>query len=304
MGEAERLRRGNLSPLAEAASQDSMAAQRRYMVATAAHLACLVLAALFGALTIPLEPAGIDLSGAAAVGFFASAALLSAYLFGTRPDRRWYDGRAAAESMKTLAWKYSVGGSPFSVNAADEGGLEKLFVERTREIIRALKYAKPGGGRAEPQITDEMRRVRSQSLEDRRAQYREQRIGSQQRWYAEKAQWNNRRATWWRAVVLAVEVAGVFLGLLKVTGAVEIDLLGLAATLATALGAWLQAKQHEELGRAYAVASQELGAILSLVDGAQTEAAWAAFVDQSEEAISREHTLWRASRGVDPGVIK
>lgn len=304
MADVERLTRANLSPLAEAASQDSMAAQRRYMMATAAHLTCLVLAALFGALTIRPEPSGIDLSGAAAVGFFASAALLSAFLFGTRPDRQWYDGRAAAESMKTLAWKYSVGGSPFHVNVGDEAGLEKLFVERTREIIRALKYAKPGGGRAEPQITSEMRRVRSLPLENRRAQYREERIGSQQRWYAEKAQWNNRRATAWRAVVLAVEVAGVFLGLLKVAGAVEIDLLGVAAALATALGAWLQAKRHEELGRAYAVASQELGAILSLFDSTQTEADWATFVDQSEEAISREHTLWRASRGVDPGTSR
>jgi len=26
---------------------------------------------------------------------------------------------------------------------------------------------------------------------------------------------------------------------------------------------------------------------------------WATFVNESEEAISREHTLWRASRGVD-----
>jgi hypothetical protein len=300
MADAEVLSRANLSPLAEAASEDSMAAQRRYLTATAAHLTCLVLAALFGALTFRPDPSGIDLAGAAAVGFFASAALLSAFLFGTRPDRQWYDGRAAAESMKTLAWKYSVGGSPFRVDAGDEAGLDSLFVERTKEIIRALKYAKPGGGRAEPQITDAMRRVRSQPLEGRRAQYRE-RVGSQQRWYAEKAQWNNRRATAWRAVVLAVEVAGVFLGLLKVAGAVDLDLLGVAAALATALGAWLQAKRHEELGRAYAVASQELGAILSLVDSAQTEADWAAFVDQSEEAISREHTLWRASRGVDPG---
>lgn len=304
MVDAEGLSRGNLSPLAEAASQDSMAAQRRYMTATAAHLTCLVLAALFGALTIRPEPAGIDLAGAGAVGFFASAALLSAFLFGTRPDRQWYDGRAAAESMKTLAWKYSVGGSPFEVNAGEEAGLDSLFVERTKEIIRALKYAKPSGGRAEPQITDAMRRVRSQPLESRRAQYREARIGSQQKWYAKKAEWNNRRATAWRVVVLTVEVAGVFLGLLKVTGAVEIDLLGVAAALATALGAWLQAKQHEELGRAYAVASQELGAILSLVDSKQSEADWAAFVDQSEEAISREHTLWRASRGVDPGTTR
>ena len=42
--------------------------------------------------------------------------------------------------------------------------------------------------------------------------------------------------------------------------------------------------------------SQELAAISGQVDWAATEAEWAHFVDQAEEAISREHTLWRASR--------
>ena len=42
--------------------------------------------------------------------------------------------------------------------------------------------------------------------------------------------------------------------------------------------------------------SQELAAISGQVDWAATEPEWAHFVDQAEEAISREHTLWRASR--------
>lgn len=301
MTERPRLGRATLSPLAEAASQDSMSAQQRYLVATAAHLGCLVMAALFGAFTIRFDPDGADWAGAASVGFFAAAAVLSVYLFGTRPDRQWYDGRAAAESMKTLGWKYSVGGNPFRIGSAPESELEQLFVERTKEIIRSLKYTRPSGGRVEPQLTDEMRNVRSQPFESRRDEYREGRIASQQAWYSEKADWNNRRAVAWRVIVLVVELGGLLLGLLKVAGAVDVDLLGFAAALATALGAWLQAKQHEELGRAYAIASQELGAIRSLIAKPESEEQWAAFVDEAEEAVSREHTLWRASRGVDPG---
>jgi hypothetical protein len=30
-----------------------------------------------------------------------------------RPEDRWYDGRALAESAKSLVWRYSVGGLPF-----------------------------------------------------------------------------------------------------------------------------------------------------------------------------------------------
>ena len=50
------------------------------------------------------------------------------------------------------------------------------------------------------------------------------------------------------------------------------------------------------LATAYAVAHHELGLIASRIDEIAAEADWARFVDESEEAISREHTLWRASR--------
>lgn len=29
------------------------------------------------------------------------------------PEERWYDGRALAESAKSLAWRFSVGAMPF-----------------------------------------------------------------------------------------------------------------------------------------------------------------------------------------------
>ena len=76
----------------------------------------------------------------------------------------------------------------------------------------------------------------------------------------------------------------------------RIDLLGLAGAVIAAGAAWVQAKQHQTLANAYAVASQELAAISAQVDWASGEQEWAHFVDQAEEAISREHTLWRASR--------
>jgi hypothetical protein len=43
------------------------------------------------------------------------------------------------------------------------------------------------------------------------------------------------------------------------------------------------------------VASQELAIISGQATGRRHEPAWAHFVDQAEEAISREHTTWRAS---------
>ena len=50
------------------------------------------------------------------------------------------------------------------------------------------------------------------------------------------------------------------------------------------------------LSSAYTVASRELAAISLLVKQQKTEEDWSAFVNDSEDSISREHTLWRAWR--------
>lgn len=58
----------------------------------------------------------------------------------------------------------------------------------------------------------------------------------------------------------------------------------------------MQAKQHRALAQAYAVASQELASITSQLNRGITEQEWPQFVIDAEEAISREHTTWLASR--------
>jgi hypothetical protein len=59
---------------------------------------------------------------------------------------------------------------------------------------------------------------------------------------------------------------------------------------------WLQTKQHSNLIESYSVAAQELAAIKAQISPQDTEEAWARFVKEAEEAISREHILWKASR--------
>jgi hypothetical protein len=68
-----------------------------------------------------------------------------------------------------------------------------------------------------------------------------------------------------------------------------------AAALAAG-SAWFAVRQYETLGRAYVFAATELSVIHQrlLLAG---EDSWAQEVADAEEAISREHTMWRASRG-------
>jgi hypothetical protein len=282
-------------PLYHAADRNSLDGQRRFLNATRLRLAMLVLAAGFGLFT--WRTRGGDLAGIGASVAFVVALLAELYLLQARPDRLWYDGRAVAESAKTLTWRYVVGGSPFGRQEADDREAERLLLDRFRQIAADLRGAHlvPVAGQAD-QLGPGLRRLRALPLEERRELYRSQRINGQQAWYARSARWNERRATQWSLALTSLEALGLAGGVLKATGMLRVDLLGFAGALVAAGAAWVQAKQHQNLANAYAVTSQELSAIGAQVDWARGEEEWAHFVDQAEEAISREHTLWRASR--------
>ena len=95
---------------------------------------------------------------------------------------------------------------------------------------------------------------------------------------------------------MLIEVAGATAAILTAAGWLEVDLLGLAGALVAAGVSWLQTKQHNNLAESYSVAAQELAAIKAQIGSKTTEGDWARFVNDAEEAISREHTLWKASR--------
>ena len=97
-------------------------------------------------------------------------------------------------------------------------------------------------------------------------------------------------------VTLAAECVGVTSAVLIATGTIHFDLITIAAQASAAFIAWERARQDSGLAHAYSIAAQELASIRSLVQQQATEADWSSFVDEAEEAMSREHTLWRASR--------
>lgn len=287
----------DLPPLAQAASDASENAQKQYVRGTLAYLLFLVAAAVFGAVRYRTDPAGLDYAAVAALACFVLAAIVAGFLATTRPDRTWYDGRAAAESVKTLAWRYAVGGNPFPLSAQDRPA-DEVFVERLHGVIDTLRYISLGVGPAKPQITPWMRACRSDTLATRRRCYEADRIVDQQTWYSSRASWNERRAAVFSWAALGLTVLGFVFALCRAVGFTDADLLGIVSASAAALAAWLQVKQHDALARAYAVAAQELGTVRSLIDSRLDEPEWARFVDSAEEAVSREHTLWLASRGL------
>jgi hypothetical protein len=281
--------------LFRSADRESQRAQRSYLTSLRVRLGSLVVAAFGGALSLTTA-GGFQVGGGLAFLAFACALGAELFLASTSPLTTWYEGRAAAESAKTLAWRYMVRAEPFEVDDVD---VDKQFHAQTYSLLQDLRSISLGTEEpAAQQITDKMRHVRALDFNERRQVYLADRIADQQRWYSEKARWNDRRARGWVLVSIVLEIAGLIGGALKAFGWINFDLLGFLAAAAGGAMAWIEAKQHRNLATAYGIASQELASIASELPTLNTEERWAVFVAQAEEAISREHTLWRASRGL------
>jgi hypothetical protein len=289
----------DLPPLYQAADKSSTEAQSLFFAATRFRLYGLIGAALFGLFTWKHGASPVDWSGVLAALCFVMALVVEGFLYSAKPERTWYEGRAAAESVKTLSWRYGVGGEPFNVGLHEETQVDDLFLARIEslfDVIKDLDLVAPAS--SEAQITPRMREVRALPLAERRGIYEHGRVGEQQKWYQARANWNKRFANGWTRAMLVLEIAGVVFGILKAIGTIEGDLLTFSGVILAAITAWIQTRQYRTLAIAYTVTVLELASVRSKIANQHTEAEWAKFVNDAEEAFSREHTLWKASRGV------
>jgi hypothetical protein len=290
---------GDLPPLYNAADKSSTEAQSHFLWATRFRLFGLIGAASFGLFTWKCGSSPVDWSGVLAALCFVIALVVEGFLYRAKPERTWYQARAAAESVKTLSWRYAVGGEPFNVGADEENLVDDLFLGRLQslfDIIEDLDLVAPTT--SEGQITARMREVRALSLVERKDIYANGRVGEQQDWYRAKANWNKRYASRWTWAMLGIEIAGVIFGFLKAIGVIEGDLLTFSGVILATTTAWMQTKQYRTLATAYTVTALELASVRSKITNQNSETEWAKFVNDAEEAFSREHTLWKASRGV------
>lgn len=269
----------------------SLNGQKTFIRATRIQLILLLVAGAASAVTWSVGRANVA-ALIAGVAFVIAALFRLDQLTGS-PGRVWYEGRAAAESIKTLSWLYAVGGLPFP--ASMEGSeARRTFQETAAQLISELQSLCPLAGPDSTTATSSMIALREEPLHMRRDAFREGRLLDQQRWYSAKAEYNDRRAKLWSRLVFLFEASGAVGAFLNGFGVIDIDLMGLAGAAAATAAAWVETKQHQNLASAYRVAAQELESILSLIDQQDTEDKWARFASDSEQAISREHTLWRA----------
>ncbi|GGO23411.1 DUF4231 domain-containing protein [Micromonospora parathelypteridis] len=285
----------DLPPFQRAVSHESQRGQRVFATLIALRLSLLLLAAVAGVGAWKFDDL-TTLGPAIAVGAFAATSFVEVFLLTNRPNERWYVGRALSESIKSLTWRFTTAADPFPRSRDDADCVEEFtgrLLGLTRDMAAAGLAAPAVSGQ---QITEGMRTLRAASLEDRRATYLSGRLEAQRAWYAERSLSNRALATRWSVGMLVLEIAGLTLAVLRVAGLMEVDLFGVAAAAVAAGAAWTQTRQHSAVATAYALASQELAAMGSLATRITSETQLSQFVSDTETAISREHTMWRARR--------
>jgi hypothetical protein len=107
----------------------------------------------------------------------------------------WYKGRALAESVKTLSWRYMIGSENFEKSISIEI-VDEIFLNSIKELSSEFKNFNQHLDTqilALPNITDRMKGVREKNLQERKEFYLEHRIKNQKQWYSQKAEYNKRK---------------------------------------------------------------------------------------------------------------
>lgn len=231
--------------------------------------------------------------------FLLIGLILTIVLKSKKYEDIWYQGRALAESSKTLTWRFVTCAEYFE-HSLDINSAKEKFIERIREVANEFKdLSKSMDSKILNQeiITPKMVELRNLSMDDRKSYYIKNRIEDQQDWYSKKAEWNKDRYNFWFWVIIASQ----FFALISVVVLMNNpesnwNVVGLLTTIASSAISWLQIKQHQEQKQAYTTASEELNFIKELSYNVNSEEELSKFILDSENAISREHTLWLAQR--------
>lgn len=278
--------------LYRSASQLSVESQTSYLRSIRGEYCLLILAAI---LSLDLSKTPLYFIAYALV-FLASLALLIARGW-RKPEQDWYKGRALAESIKTSCWRYCMRAEPFG--DADNVAVRRAeFRNHLRAILNANRHIGdriPPDEAANDQITTTMEETRSLPLEDRKVFYDTHRIREQRSWYVRKASANKKTSgVWMVAGVVAYGLAIAFVLLRIAYPQQEIWPVEPIIVAASSIIGWTQVKKFNELASSYTLTAHEIGIIQGRVQEVTTEAEFSDFVNEAEQAFSREHTQWVA----------
>lgn len=238
------------------------------------------------------------LSIVAAIVFF-SVLFVSIYYTTKKYDRTWYAARAVAESVKTISWRFMMRADPFSATD-DSSEVKKLFLKNLSDILQQNTHVTKrlcGVTASDDAITEKMYTVRNFELPARASFYKAQRVDEQRKWYGRKANENRlANASFFWIMVTGHAIATVTV-LLKIAFPewpylpTEVFIVFAGCILT-----WSQSKRFSDLSTSYSLTAYEISIIAEQFEAFTEEIALSDYVNDTENAFSREHTQWVARK--------
>lgn len=230
--------------------------------------------------------------------FLLGTAIASTLLFFLEPEKNWYIGRAVSESVKTLTWRYIMRSEPFNID--DEALARKNFIERVGDITKKVNkdgFTPKKNKQHSDIVTQGMENIRKLNFLSRKKEYEVYRIDDQIGWYSKKAMTNRNYARFFSSLIIIFQLAAAVYLIFFIDTYKEFKLPEIMIFLATSLIAVLEMNKHKELHQSYFVTQSELNIIKSKFHTVTDDLELDEFVNEAEQAISREHTMWLARRG-------
>jgi len=280
--------------LYQTADKASVESQNNYMLGIGLYLSLLIAASVCSLFLGDSTSLAII-----AALIFVATLFISILLLIKRYDKAWYNGRAVAESVKTITWRYMMHAEPYQNPNDSEARV--VFVNDLRQILeqnREFDQIFTGDTATTEAISKKMIEIRALELADRQKVYINDRIDDQRAWYYRKARFNKKKGFLWFVLMCVVQAGALILVLVRIAKPtwniyLPIDLCIVCACVALT---WTQTKRFQDLSTAYSLATHEISLIREACNAAPNEKELSNFINDAENAFSREHTQWQARR--------
>jgi SMODS and SLOG-associating 2TM effector domain 1/Protein of unknown function (DUF4231) len=215
----------------------------------------------------------------------AAAALIAREAVGPAIERLWLVARAAAETLKSEAFKYAAGVEPYSSSDRQERLISAV------SAIEADNIAGPS-----PSPPHAPRSLPQGALDQ--AGYLRTRLEDQIGWYEQRAHAHSRLSSMWRWASVALGLSGAVLGSVAASSAQRTFLgawVGVIGTLGGIFAAHIAGSRLSYLAQTYELTARRLRHLNTewgLVPRDQRQDKWNAFVLQCEATISAEREQW------------
>ena len=228
--------------------------------------------------------------------------ILSAVLFASskilNPLDLWYNGRAVAESVKSMTWKWMMKAEPYQDMVLETAS--SRFKDDLRNLLHQNKalfshYQNDDSGFY--CISEKMKEVRNSTAKDRLSFYNRNRVENQLNWYRIKTKRFHKLYIIYSLIVAIFYTAIIILMIVNISMPNMSLPIELISAFVTSIVSWMEAKKYNELSCAYSLAVNDISIInANMLEGDVTDNEVSEYVINSENAFSREHTQWIARK--------